>query len=124
MTYLSLTINYAAILFTPANTECIPPNYFVYFIFPNHSNLNILDTFEMPNAFSRYCFRPNRLEEGLAHYTVKSNYNGCDVLFGESKCAKLLDWTDGENAENVQVSYSEAESIFIAEWDHKYSPFS
>ena len=57
----------------------------------------------MPNAFSRYCFRQKPLEEALSHFTIKRNFNGCDALFGEPDCVKLLDWTDGENAENIQV---------------------
>ena len=57
----------------------------------------------MPNGFSRYCFRQQHLEEQLVHFTIKANFNGCDALFGEPKCARMLDWTDGENAENVQV---------------------
>ena len=57
----------------------------------------------MPNAFSRYCFREQQLEEALSHFTIKKGFNGCSALFGEPKCAKLLNWTDGNNAENVQV---------------------
>ena len=57
----------------------------------------------MTNSFSRYCFRQRRLPEVLAQYTIKAKFNGCDALFGEPNCDKLLDWTDGENAANVQV---------------------
>ena len=58
----------------------------------------------MPNSFSRYCFRQQFLEETLSHLTIKAKFNGCEALFGEPACAKLLNWTDGENAANIQVS--------------------
>ena len=57
----------------------------------------------MPATFSRYCFRRQHLEETLQHLVIKSNFNGCDALFGEKECKRLLEWTDGENTETIQV---------------------